>query len=182
MISLLVYQIRAVWQFCMDNNFTPYVTVNATHDNVQVPIDYIKNGNIVLNMSLTATQDLDIGDEFVSFKARFNGKSFEIFFPIESITSIFSKETLEGLVLKSNTARKWNEHPQIKARSPSELKEINKTKESEYKKPENKLKKNINSFKVIRTEKDNVNSTNKTEDKNIVSLDDFRSKKKSENK
>jgi stringent starvation protein B len=99
MIDLLVYQIRAVWQFCTDNNLTPYVIVNTNYDDtIQVPKQYItKEGTITLNLSINATSRLDIGDEIVSLSARFNGKSFDIFFPVNSIIAIYSKETLEGI-------------------------------------------------------------------------------------
>ena len=71
------YLIRALYEWCTDNGFTPYVAV-AVDDSVQVPREYVKDGEIVLNVSFDATSSLKLGNEFIEFKARFAGTPREI--------------------------------------------------------------------------------------------------------
>jgi stringent starvation protein B len=71
-ISMRPYLLRAVYEWCGDHGFTPYLAV-AVDDSVQVPRGFVRNNEIVLNVSYDATSALDLGDEFVSFKARFGG-------------------------------------------------------------------------------------------------------------
>ena len=71
------YLIRALYEWCTDNGFTPYVAVQVD-DSVQVPREYVKNGEIVLNISFDATSSLKLGNDFIEFKARFAGTAREI--------------------------------------------------------------------------------------------------------
>ena len=90
------YLIRALYDWCTDNGFTPYVAV-AVDDTVQVPRDYVKNGEIVLNISFDATSSLKLGNEFIEFKARFGGVSRDIVVPIDRVLAIYARENGQGM-------------------------------------------------------------------------------------
>lgn len=75
------YLIRALYEWCTDNGFTPYLAV-AVDDSVRVPREYVKDGQIVLNLSLDATSSLQLGNDFIEFKARFGGTAREIVVPV----------------------------------------------------------------------------------------------------
>src|SRR5450830_342378 len=80
------YLIRALYEWCTDNGFTPYVAV-AVDESVQVPREFVKDGEIVLNVSYDATSGLNIGNDFLAFKARFGGVPREILVPVEDASA-----------------------------------------------------------------------------------------------
>ena len=90
------YLIRAMYEWCTDNGFTPYVAVQVD-DSVQVPREYVKNGEIVLNVSFDATSSLKLGNEFIEFKARFAGTAREIVVPIGRVIAIYARENGQGM-------------------------------------------------------------------------------------
>ncbi len=90
------YLIRAMHEWCSDSGFTPYVSVQVDAD-TRVPAEFVKNGEIVLNVSHDATHRLTIGNERIQFAARFNGVSRECSIPVEAVTGIFAKENGQGL-------------------------------------------------------------------------------------
>jgi stringent starvation protein B len=90
------YLIRALHEWCGDNGLTPYVTVLVNH-NVQVPREFVKDGEIVLNISFDATTGLQLGNEFLEFKARFGGVVRDIFVPIDRVAAIFARENGQGM-------------------------------------------------------------------------------------
>ncbi|MDD0839217.1 ClpXP protease specificity-enhancing factor [Curvibacter sp. HBC61] len=90
------YLIRALYEWCTDNGFTPYVAVSVD-DTVQVPREFVKDGEIVLNVSFDATSGLNIGNEFLEFKARFGGVPREISVPIERVIAIYARENGQGM-------------------------------------------------------------------------------------
>jgi stringent starvation protein B len=99
MIPMRPYLLRAIHEWLLDNNFTPFVLVNAQDENVVVPREYIKDGQITLNLSPSAIKALHIDNEWLSFHARFSGKSQEIFVPIPAVLAIFAKEdTQRGML------------------------------------------------------------------------------------
>ena len=93
------YLIRALHEWCTDNGFTPYVAVHVD-GSVQVPTEYVKNNEIVLNLSPSATRNLKIDNDRVHFSARFNGVSREVAVPIGAVAGIFARENSEGLLFK----------------------------------------------------------------------------------
>ena len=95
-ISTKPYLIRAIHEWCSDHGFTPYLVVSV-RDKMQVPMEYVKNGEIVLNISYNATRSLNLSNDFVSFSARFNGVSRDIMIPVGAVVSIFSRENGEGM-------------------------------------------------------------------------------------
>jgi stringent starvation protein B len=90
------YLIRAIHEWCSDSNFTPYLSVKVDA-NTRVPMEYVKNGEIVLNVSYDATHRLTIGNDFVQFTARFNGVSRECSIPVEAVLGIFARENGQGM-------------------------------------------------------------------------------------
>ena len=90
------YLIRALYEWCTDNGFTPYVAV-AVDASVQVPMEYVKNNEIVLNVGFEATSSLDLGNDFINFKARFGGVSRDIMVPMERVIAIYARENGQGM-------------------------------------------------------------------------------------
>ena len=90
------YLIRAIHEWCTDSGLTPYISVQVTAE-TRVPVEYVKNGEIVLNVGHDATHRLTIGNERIQFAARFNGVSRECSIPIEAVTGVFAKENGQGL-------------------------------------------------------------------------------------
>ena len=90
------YLIRALHDWCTDNGFTPYIAVfvDAT---VRVPMEYVKDAEIVLNVGFEATTGLNIGNEAVEFKARFGGQSREIWVPVDHVIAIYARENGQGM-------------------------------------------------------------------------------------
>ncbi len=101
------YLIRALYEWCVHNGFTPYLAV-AVDASVQVPMEFVKNGEIVLNISMDATGSLKLGNDFIEFKARFGGISREIFVPVTQVTGIYARENGQGMafpVIPSETKK-----------------------------------------------------------------------------
>jgi stringent starvation protein B len=90
------YLIRALYEWCTDNGLTPYVAV-AVDNTVQVPQEFVKDGEIVLNVSFDATTALSLGNEFIEFRARFGGVAREIIVPVDRVTGIYARENGQGM-------------------------------------------------------------------------------------
>jgi stringent starvation protein B len=90
------YLIRALYEWCTDNGLTPYVAVSVD-ETVQVPREYVKNNEIVLNISFDATSSLKLGNDFIEFKARFAGSAREIMVPITNVIAIYARENGQGM-------------------------------------------------------------------------------------
>ena len=95
-LSTKPYLIRAIFEWCADSGFTPYLNVKVDQ-NTRVPMEYVKNGEIVLSIGQQATRNLTIGTDLVQFSARFNGVSREIAVPIYAVQSIFARENGRGV-------------------------------------------------------------------------------------
>jgi stringent starvation protein B len=98
--STTPYLIRAIWEWCVDNGFTPYIAVKVDAA-TRVPMEYVRNGEIVLNISPDATRNLKIGNELIQFSARFNGVSREVSVPVATVGGIFAKENGQGLAFQT---------------------------------------------------------------------------------
>jgi stringent starvation protein B len=90
------YLIRALHDWCTDNGFTPYIAV-FVDASVQVPNEYVKNNEIVLNIGFEATTALKLGNELIEFKARFGGTSREIIVPVDHVIAIYARENGQGM-------------------------------------------------------------------------------------
>ena len=97
------YLIRAIHEWCADSGFTPYLSVRVDQ-NTRVPMEFVKDGEIVLNLSYDATHKLTIDDTGVQFSARFSGVSRECSVPMGAITGIFSRENGQGLFFTPESA------------------------------------------------------------------------------
>jgi stringent starvation protein B len=97
------YLLRAMHEWCTDTGFTPYVAV-FVDETVQVPMEYVKNGEIVLNVGYDATAGMTLGNEFIEFKARFGGVPREIIIPINRVMAIYARENGQGMSFPMNTA------------------------------------------------------------------------------
>ncbi len=98
MTSSRPYLLRAIYEWIVDNHMTPYVLVDAAGDDVQVPPEYVENGKIVLNVSPRAVEGLDIGNERVTFSARFSGRPVQVSFPVQAALAIYARENGQGMV------------------------------------------------------------------------------------
>jgi stringent starvation protein B len=96
------YLIRALHDWCTDNGFTPYIAVFVDAQ-VQVPGEYVKNNEIVLNVGFEATSALKLGNETIEFKARFGGSSREIIVPIDHVIAIYARENGQGMAFPMPT-------------------------------------------------------------------------------
>ena len=96
------YLLRALHDWCTDNGFTPYVAVQVG-SGVQVPMEYVKNNEIVLNVSFEATSNLKLGNEFIEFHARFGGITREIIVPVGNVVAIYARENGQGMAFPMPT-------------------------------------------------------------------------------
>jgi stringent starvation protein B len=97
------YLIRALHDWCTDNGFTPYIAVYVDRS-VQVPQEYVKNNEIVLNVGFEATSGLKLGNETIEFKARFGGSARDIVVPVDHVVAIYARENGQGMAFPVPTA------------------------------------------------------------------------------
>ena len=90
------YLIRALYEWCTDNGFTPYVAVKVD-GSVQVPREHVQGGEIVLNISYDATSSLKLGNDFIEFKARFGGQARDIMVPVHRVMAVYARENGQGM-------------------------------------------------------------------------------------
>jgi stringent starvation protein B len=94
------YLLRALYDWIVDSELTPYLLVTVDDASVQVPSEYVSEGKIVLNVSPMAVRELDLGQDAVAFSGRFGGRPFPIHVPMASIQAIYAKETGEGMMFE----------------------------------------------------------------------------------
>ena len=95
-ISTKPYMVRAIHEWCVDNGFTPHLMV-VVGSKTRVPMAYVKEGEIVLNLSYSATKDLHIDNDAVVFSARFGGVSQNLYVPMNAVRGIFARENGQGM-------------------------------------------------------------------------------------
>lgn len=95
------YLLRALFDWIADNDCTPYVIVNTEVPQVQVPLDYVEDNRIVLNISPAAVRGLDISDDALTFDGRFGGKPMQVFVPVGAIIAIYAKENGQGMAFEA---------------------------------------------------------------------------------
>lgn len=101
------YLVRAFYEWIVDNNCTPHIVVNASTKGIDVPKHYVENGQIVLNVAMDAVQALLLGNDAISFEARFNGIVHHVYVPIGAVMAIYARENGRGMVF----AEEFNEQP-----------------------------------------------------------------------
>lgn len=90
------YLLRAIWEWCCDNGFTPHIAVSVD-SRTRVPREFVRDGQIVLNLGPDATNKLQIGNDFVDFQARFGGVTRELSVPVGQVTAIYARENGAGM-------------------------------------------------------------------------------------
>jgi stringent starvation protein B len=98
MTSSRPYLVRAMYQWITDNGMTPHLLVDVSVDGVQVPTEHIQNGKIILNIAPMAISGLVLGDEEITFSARFSGQPMELYIPVEAVLAVYAKENGQGMM------------------------------------------------------------------------------------
>ena len=98
------YLIRAMHEWMADNGHTPHIVVDAAADNVEVPSEHVKGGRIILNISESAAHNLALGNESISFRARFGGVPFDVWVPTKAVLGIYARETGQGMIFSQDAS------------------------------------------------------------------------------
>src|SRR6185369_15622005 len=93
------YLLRAIWEWCCDNGFTPYIAVQVD-ERTRVPREFVRDGQIVLNLGPDATNRLQIGNEMVEFQARFGGVARDLSVPVDRVSAIYARENGAGMAFE----------------------------------------------------------------------------------
>ena len=93
------YLLRAIWEWCCDNGFTPYIAVSVD-SRTRVPREFVRDGQIVLNIGPDASNKLAIGNDLIDFQARFGGVARELSVPVERVTAIYARENGAGMAFE----------------------------------------------------------------------------------
>jgi stringent starvation protein B len=96
------YLVRALYEWIVDNDCTPYIIVNAEATDVEVPRQYVEEGRIILNVSEDAVRDLQITNDSLEFNARFNGVATQVYTPVSAILAIYAQENGHGMVFSED--------------------------------------------------------------------------------
>ncbi|MCW8807695.1 MAG: ClpXP protease specificity-enhancing factor [Rhodanobacter sp.] len=102
MTSNRPYLLRAIYDWISANDLTPYVLVDASFEGVQVPPQVIKNGQVVLNLAMRAVVNLDLGNDWISFQARFSGISQTIHIPVQAVLALYAQENGQGMMFPAD--------------------------------------------------------------------------------
>ena len=97
------YFIRAMFEWISDNGYTPHLLIDASFENMSIPRKFVENERITLNISSSATRNLTIDSDLISFDARFEGKTMNVQLPYEAVINIFARETGEGMAFPSES-------------------------------------------------------------------------------
>ncbi|MDH3352577.1 MAG: ClpXP protease specificity-enhancing factor [Gammaproteobacteria bacterium] len=97
------YLIRAMHEWMGDNGHTPHIVVDASVDGVSVPLEHVKDGKIILNISETAAHNLKLSNDAVSFRARFSGVPYDVWVPMKSVLGIYARETGQGMIFSHDS-------------------------------------------------------------------------------
>jgi stringent starvation protein B len=99
MVSTKPYLVRAIFEWCVDQGLTPYLTV-VVGPRTRVPREFVRDGQIVLNIGPDATNQLLLGNEEITFQARFSGVAFPVVVPIDAVAAIYAKENAQGMAFE----------------------------------------------------------------------------------
>ncbi|GGE34062.1 stringent starvation protein B [Halopseudomonas oceani] len=94
------YLVRALYEWILDNQCTPYLLVNAEHPDTAVPMAFVEDGQIVLNLSPSAVRDLHMDNEQISFDGRFGGVAQQVWIPLGAVMAIYARENGQGMVFE----------------------------------------------------------------------------------
>ena len=124
MTSNKPYLLRALYEWILDNGLTPHIIVDVHGEGVEVPPQAIQDGKLVLNVSPQASRDLELGNEAVSFQARFSGKPHNILLPIDAVMAIYARENGQGMMFTRDKAEPGPAKPENDKPSGPHLKVI----------------------------------------------------------
>ena len=102
MTSSRPYLVRAMYQWIADNGMTPHLLADASVEGIQIPVEHVQNGKIILNIAPMAITGLVLGDNEITFSARFSGKSSGIYIPIDAVLAIYAKENGQGMMFSED--------------------------------------------------------------------------------
>lgn len=102
MTSSRPYLIRALYEWIVDNDLTPYLLVDASAEGLDAPLDYADKGKLVLNVAPRAVRDLQLGNDSVTFSARFGGVPRTLFIPVPAVLAIYARENGQGMLFTDN--------------------------------------------------------------------------------
>lgn len=120
-LSTRPYLIRAIYEWCVDSAFTPYLAVRVDK-HTEVPLSHVKDGQIVLNLSSSAVRNLQMGNEMITCTGRFSGASFDLLIPVEAVMGIFAKENGQGLVFQAGEPSPPTDNDSLKPSSAASKK------------------------------------------------------------
>ena len=120
MTSSRSYIARALYEWILDNDCTPYILVDAHRRGVEVPLAYVNDGQIVLNISPTAVHALNIGNDHILFDGRFGGRAMTITVPIPALMAIYAQENGQGMVFEAESLDEREEVEEPEAPTPDE--------------------------------------------------------------
>lgn len=119
-LSTKPYLIRAIHEWCTDSNLTPCLSVQIDAQ-TRVPMEYVNNGEITLNISPNAAHHLKLSNDVIQFSARFNGVSREILVPMSAVKGIFARETAQGMLFPLETETNATQAETTAIENPDEL-------------------------------------------------------------
>lgn len=119
MTSIRPYLARAAYEWIVENNCTPHLLVQATGDGLEVPMQFVKDGQIVLNIAPSAVVNLSLGDDFISFRGRFSGIAQEVTVPVSSLLGIYARENGRGMMFEPDDDATPPEPPEPEPERPS---------------------------------------------------------------
>jgi stringent starvation protein B len=102
-ISTKPYLLRALYEWCMDNGYTPHIAVRVDNQ-TRVPRQFVRDNEIVLNISFDATSQLQMGNEWIEFSARFSGKAHKLEVPVANVLAIYARENGQGMAFPVDSA------------------------------------------------------------------------------
>ena len=113
------YLLRAMHEWMTENRQTPHIVVDAECPDVVVPQQHVQHGKIILNIAYSATRDLQLGNEMISFGARFSGAPFEVTVPLDAVLGIYAKESGQGIIFSDDVAADGSEPPVQEGATPA---------------------------------------------------------------
>ncbi|GHC20233.1 ClpXP protease specificity-enhancing factor [Aidingimonas halophila] len=112
MLSSRPYLARALYEWLLDNDQTPYIVVDAEREGVLVPRQFVQNGQIVLNLSPSAVRELSIGNDAITFNARFGGHPMEVVVPSDALIALYARENGVGMVFGHEPVMPGQDEPE----------------------------------------------------------------------
>ena len=111
------YLLRAIYEWCVDNGLTPYISV-VVDANTSVPMEYVRDGEIVLNLGPLATSKMTMGNDAIECSARFSGSARQLYVPVTAITAIYARENGHGMSFEVERAKPGSDEPAPEASAP----------------------------------------------------------------